>query len=150
MKRVIATEGQTVDIDFENGIVYVDGEALDEPYANTPTNLRGDFDGSVTVPEGAVFVLGDNRNESADNRLEKIGFVETRDIIGKAVWRIAAQAAGSGITQKNARPGAQPVPRNEVACQEGATMAPGDQGPARSDRNRVSEILGRKFLKQLL
>ena len=88
IKRVIATEGQTVDIDFEAGIVYVDGVALDEPYTNTPTNLREDFDGAVTVPEGCVFVMGDNRNRSTDSRTDLIGCVDTRYIIGKALFRM--------------------------------------------------------------
>ena len=88
IKRVIATEGQTVDIDFETGVVYVDGAALDEPYANTPTTLREDFEDPVTVPEGSVFVMGDNRNRSTDSRTESIGCVDTRYIIGRAVFRI--------------------------------------------------------------
>lgn len=88
IKRVIATEGQTVDIDFAAGIVYVDGEALDEPYINTPTNAREDFTGPVTVPEGCVFVMGDNRNHSTDSRTEVIGCVDTRYILGKALFRL--------------------------------------------------------------
>ena len=57
IKRVIATEGQTIDIDFNAGIVYVDGKALDEPYVNSPTNNQLDFTGKVTVPENCVFVM---------------------------------------------------------------------------------------------
>jgi len=85
IKRVIATEGQEVDIDFTKGIVYVDGVALDEPYTNTHTNL---FEGNtfpMTVDEGCVFVLGDNRNDSKDSRSPEIGLVDKREIIGKAV-----------------------------------------------------------------
>ena len=88
IKRVIATEGQTVDIDFDAGVVYIDGAALDEPYVNTPTYEREDFDGAVTVPEGCVFVMGDNRNRSTDSRTDSIGCVDTRYILGKAVLRI--------------------------------------------------------------
>ena len=88
IKRVIATEGQTVDIDFDAGIVYVDGVALTEPYTNTPTNLREDFTGPVTVPEGCVFVMGDNRNHSTDSRTDSIGCVDTRFILGKALFRL--------------------------------------------------------------
>ena len=89
IKRVIATEGQTVDIDFDAGIVYVDGKALDEPYTNTPTNVREDFNaGPVTVPEGCVFVMGDNRNHSTDSRTDVIGCVDTRYILGKALFRL--------------------------------------------------------------
>ncbi len=86
IKRVIATEGQTVDIDFEQGIVYVDGVALDEPYTNTPTNL---FEGTVfplTVKEGCVFVLGDNRNDSMDSRSLQIGQIDKRELLGKAIF----------------------------------------------------------------
>ena len=88
IKRVIATEGQTVDIDFDAGVVYVDGAALDEPYVNAPTYDREDFTGAVTVPEGCVFVMGDNRNRSTDSRTASIGCVDTRQIIGKALFRI--------------------------------------------------------------
>ena len=89
VKRIIACEGQTVDIDFAEGIVYVDGVALDEDYVNTPTNLQLDFDGEITVPEGCVFVMGDNRNHSNDSRDDRIGCVDTRYIIGRVVFRIS-------------------------------------------------------------
>ena len=89
IKRVIATEGQTVDIDFEAGVVYVDGVAQDEPYVNSPTYDMEDFtQGEVTVPEGCIFVMGDNRNRSTDSRDSRIGMVDTRYVIGKALWRI--------------------------------------------------------------
>jgi len=88
VKRVIAIEGQTVDIDFDEGIVYVDGDALDEPYTNSATNDREDFDGPIKVPEGCVFVMGDNRNRSTDSRTDSIGCVDTRYIIGKAYFRL--------------------------------------------------------------
>lgn len=88
IKRVIAVGGQTVDIDFDKGIVYVDGEALDEDYINEPTLRPLDFDDEVTVPEGSVFVLGDNRNKSNDSRDERIGCVDTRYILGRAIWRV--------------------------------------------------------------
>jgi signal peptidase I len=86
VKRVIATEGQTVDIDFENGVVFVDGILLDEPYTNTPTTDRENFEGPVTVPEGCVFVMGDNRNESTDSRSVHVGMVDTRNILGKVLF----------------------------------------------------------------
>ena len=91
IKRIIATEGQTVNIDFEKGIVYVDGVALDEPYAKTPTNEKYDIDFPVTVDKGCVFVLGDNRNNSLDSRASSIGnngMIDTRYILGHAVFRI--------------------------------------------------------------
>ncbi len=91
IKRVIATEGQQVNIDFMNGIVYVDGVALDEPYTKTPTNMQGDVQFPVYVPEGHVFCLGDNRNESLDSRFSLIGnegMIDTRYILGKVTLRI--------------------------------------------------------------
>jgi len=92
VKRVIATEGQTVDIDFEECVVYVDGVALDEPYTKDYGNYTyydpQDFEGEVTVPEGCIFVMGDNRNGSTDSRTESIGFVDTRKILGKVILRI--------------------------------------------------------------
>ena len=86
IKRVIAQEGQTVDIDFDSGIVFVDGRALSEPYCLTPTNLYEGVDFPITVPDGCVFVMGDNRNESKDSRSSDIGMVDTREIIGRAVF----------------------------------------------------------------
>ena len=88
VKRVIATEGQNVDIDFDKGIVYVDGTALDEPYTAEPTWDREDFSGPVTVPEGYVFVMGDNRNHSTDSRDNRIGFIREEYIMGKSLFRL--------------------------------------------------------------
>ena len=86
VKRIIATEHQIVDIDFENGIVYVDGVALDEPYINTPTNLREGMQFPLVVEEGCVFVLGDNRNNSMDSRSTEIGLIRCREITGKVFF----------------------------------------------------------------
>lgn len=91
IKRIIATEGQIVDIDFENGVVYVDGIKLDEPYTRTPTNVKSDVEFPVTVDEGCVFVLGDNRNDSMDSRYSNIGnygMIDKRYILGCAIFRI--------------------------------------------------------------
>ena len=86
IKRVIATEGQWVDIDFANGIVYVNGNALDEPYINTPTNLEEGMSFPMQVEDGCVFVLGDNRNESKDSRSLEIGQIDKREVLGKAIF----------------------------------------------------------------
>lgn len=85
IKRVIATEGQTVDIDFVLGLVYVDGVRLDEEYINDLTYLEEGTQFPLTVPEGSVFLLGDNRNHSNDSRDSRLGTVDERNIIGKAV-----------------------------------------------------------------
>lgn len=86
IKRVIATEGQWVDIDFNQGIVYVNGTALEEPYTNTPTNLYEGIDFPLMVDEGCVFVMGDNRNESKDSRSMEIGQIDKREILGRAIF----------------------------------------------------------------
>ncbi len=91
IKRVIATEGQVVDINFESGHVYVDGVKMEEEYVRTPTNLRGDIEFPVVVNEGCIFVLGDNRNDSTDSRNSSIGnngMIDTRHVLGKALFRI--------------------------------------------------------------
>lgn len=88
IKRVIATEGQLVDIDFFNGIVYVDGIALEEPYTLTPTNIQEGMTFPLTVASGCIFVMGDNRNESKDSRSTEIGLIDTREVLGKAVFLI--------------------------------------------------------------
>ena len=83
VKRVIALENQVVNIDFENGIVYVDNVALKEPFINELTHDRENFDGPFTVPKGCVFVMGDNRNHSTDSRAASLGAVDTRYIMGR-------------------------------------------------------------------
>lgn len=86
VKRVIAVGGQTVDIDFASGSVYVDGKLLDEPYINELTFTDEGVDFPLTVPEGSIFVMGDNRNHSNDSRDIRLGTVDTRFVIGKAVF----------------------------------------------------------------
>ena len=86
IKRVIATEGQTVDIDFEQGIVYVDGVALEEDYTYTPTNISEGMDFPLTVEPDCVFAMGDNRNGSLDSRCPEIGQIDRREILGKALF----------------------------------------------------------------
>ena len=88
IKRVIATEGQWVDIDFDAGVVYVNGTALDEPYVNTPTNLYEGVNFPIMIDEGCVFLMGDNRNASSDSRNPDIGEVDKREILGKAIFLV--------------------------------------------------------------
>lgn len=89
VKRVIALGGQTVDIDFETGDVWVDGQLLDEPYINEPTYEQEDFEGPITVPEGEVFVMGDNRNHSSDSRNALFGTFDEDYILGRCILRVA-------------------------------------------------------------
>lgn len=88
VKRVIATEGQTVDIDFISHMVWVDGELLEEPYIKAPTAREGDMEFPLTVPEGCIFVLGDNRNNSADSRMSRLGVVDDRYVLGHVIFRV--------------------------------------------------------------
>ena len=85
VKRVIATEGQTVDIDFSTGSVYVDGVLLKEDYINELTFTEEGTEFPLTVPEGSIFVMGDNRNHSNDSRDSRLGTVDSRYVVGRAV-----------------------------------------------------------------
>lgn len=94
IKRVIATEGQTVDIDFTTHQVWVDGELLDEPYISEPiADPESGLAFPQTVPEGHIFILGDNRNNSRDSRDIIVGMVDTRCIMGKVLARVAPMDA---------------------------------------------------------
>ena len=88
VKRVIATEGQEIDIDFRHGIVYIDGEAIDEPYIADKTSRQMDMEFPAIVPEDCVFVMGDNRNHSADSRDASLGMVHKSNIHGRVILRI--------------------------------------------------------------
>ncbi len=88
VKRVIATGGQSVHIDYGSSTVYVDGEPLDEPYLGEPMLQPGSASMQETdwdIPEGSVFVMGDNRNNSSDSRVDSLGPVENDYVLGKAL-----------------------------------------------------------------
>ncbi len=88
IKRVIAVAGQRVDIDYDAGVVYVDGAALEEDYIKEQMRLPAFGEGinHVTVPEGCCFVMGDNRNNSADSRHPDIGIIDDRCVIGRSMF----------------------------------------------------------------
>lgn len=91
VKRVIATGGQTVDIDFDTWTVYVDGEALDEPYVLYRSGVsmhEADISFPLDVPEGYIFVMGDNRNGSMDSRDSRVGLIDERMVVGHVILRI--------------------------------------------------------------
>lgn len=98
VKRVIATEGQVVDIDFVTGSVYVDGVLLDEEYINELTFTAEGTEFPLVVPEGSIFVMGDNRNHSNDSRDARLGTVDTRYVIGRAV--LLAFPGEDSVTEK--------------------------------------------------
>ena len=102
VKRVIATEGQTVEINFNTGKVYIDGEVLSEDYVYLSTGRleygmiyqNPNFDREtkifkVTIPADCIFVMGDNRNGSDDSRNQSIGFISEQQIMGKVICRIS-------------------------------------------------------------
>jgi len=86
VSRVIATGGQTIDIDFKTGVVYVNGEPLNEPYIAEPTRVNSGMIFPQTVPDGHMFVMGDNRNNSFDSRDLRIGMVDTRHVLGRVAY----------------------------------------------------------------
>ena len=102
VKRVIATEGQWVDIDFKKGIVSV-GDSLetmvplDEPYTLTPTNADEGVEFPLQVTEGCIFVMGDNRNGSKDSRHPEIGLVDKREVLGKVFFLFLPGTNGTDI-----------------------------------------------------
>lgn len=87
IKRVIATGGQTVDIDFQTGTVLVDGVGLDESayIQNGITKDQYDVQFPQKVPAGHLFVLGDNRTISEDSRFGEVGMIDSRYVVGKVV-----------------------------------------------------------------
>lgn len=98
IKRVIATEGQTVNIDYEVGTVTVDGKVLDEQYIREYTQRDLGLELPIIVPKGHIFVMGDNRNHSDDSRNPTIGTIDTRYVFGKAVFRVFPFRSFGGLS----------------------------------------------------
>lgn len=88
IKRIIAVEGDVVDIDYQAHTVSVNGKVLDEDYILEPTIRRGDIIFPMQIEKDCVFVLGDNRNNSSDSRFTDVGQVREEDIMGKATLRL--------------------------------------------------------------
>ncbi len=106
VKRVIATEGQVVNIDFEKGIVTVNGVPLDEPYILEPTVTWEGIHFPLTVEEGCIFVMGDNRNNSKDSRSPEIGLIDTREVLGKVIFLFLPGTNGNESQRDFSRIGA--------------------------------------------
>ena len=96
VKRIIAVGGQTVDIDFTSGVVYVDGQPLEEPYTKEPTYKSDSIRFPLTLEEDEVFVMGDNRNHSTDSRSGQLGPVKEGYLQGKALLLIPGQTPDAG------------------------------------------------------
>ncbi|MDR0919214.1 MAG: signal peptidase I [Oscillospiraceae bacterium] len=89
VKRVIAVEGQTLDIDFENAVVYVDGKPIEDDFVDGDwSNDYHAFDYPITIPKGYIFVMGDNRKVSNDSRAKNIGLVDVDDVVGRCIFRV--------------------------------------------------------------
>ncbi len=95
VKRIIAVGGDTVKIDSD-GFVYLNGSLLSEPYAAAFTPQKDCIE-TVVVPEGHVFLMGDNRLVSKDSRMNEIGMVLEKDIVGKAILRFGPFSSFGGI-----------------------------------------------------
>ena len=95
IKRVIAVAGDTVYIDADNAL-YINDELQQEPYIQG-VNVPRDMKGRVTVPNGCLFVMGDNRSVSMDSRMQDVGMVSVKDVVGRAVFRLWPLRSVGGI-----------------------------------------------------
>ena len=111
VKRVIAVEGQTVDVDFSTNEIYVDGKLLDEPYIKQ--DLAYIYSGErvsfpLTVEKGKIFVLGDNRRVSLDSRNTQVGLIDKREVLGKAIVLFLPGTDGGMVKRNFDRIGVMP------------------------------------------
>lgn len=92
VKRVIATENQTVNVDYTSNTVYVDGTAIEEKYLpeEMKASIKDEISYPYTVPKGCIFLMGDNRNISMDSRSVELGCIETDNVVGKVVIRFSS------------------------------------------------------------
>lgn len=97
IKRVIAVGGDELNIDFFEHQVIVNGVVLNEPYIAEPTELMGDTIFPITIPEGKIFVMGDNRNDSLDSRSKTIGLIDERYVLGVANYRLFPFSSFGGV-----------------------------------------------------
>lgn len=88
IKRVIATEGQTIVVDAVHHQVIIDGKVLDEPYIAERMSVQGNMTYPLTIPKGHVFAMGDNRNHSSDSRDKDVGLIDMRYIVGEAFYQL--------------------------------------------------------------
>lgn len=96
IKRVIGVAGDTVQLDAIHNVIYRNGERLQEPYVNQYplaygvqwTDENVDHDGTIHIPEGKIFVLGDHRNLSRDSRDRSVRLIDVEDVMGQAFFRI--------------------------------------------------------------
>ncbi|MFI3141432.1 MAG: signal peptidase I [Clostridia bacterium] len=101
VKRIIATEYQTVDINFTTGEVFVDGVVLDEPYINNETTTYEGVEFPLVVPEGYVFVMGDNRQHSSDSRSPDVGLIDEDYILGVVKYKVFSVNEITGAIELN-------------------------------------------------
>lgn len=88
IKRVIGLPGDVIEVDGANGVVYRNGTAIDEPYVTASSYTNGDLEGPITVEDGHVFVMGDNRQNSYDSRFDGMGQIPEEDIYSEVLFRI--------------------------------------------------------------
>ncbi len=98
VKRVVAVGGDTLDIDYAKGLLTINGVPQSEPFLHERMLPRGDISFPLYVPEGYVFCLGDNRNDSTDSRNSHIGLIDRRYILGRVLFRVLPLTQFGAVT----------------------------------------------------